>query len=303
MTDNTRELTSILTQDAASDDNGYGLLAITAQQAVLPRHLDEGIYAIQNADGGIEVVETKGYKQQREHDWHRMIDDTPEFIHRSVVVRDVDSLIDYLARNTEGEDIVEPEYGFGAGELELWADIDQRRITAILDGNNGLREHTATLQLRLSREWTEWAAVDGKLLKQAEFAQFLEDHISTIGHPAGGILLDVAQTLQATTSTQFKQQAILANGQRQFRWEETVEARAGQSGELQIPNELVLVLRPFQGSDPVQITARFRFQIREGVLTLGVKLAEPDLALEAAFAQVISDVQAQVPVHINHGIG
>lgn len=191
----------------------------------------------------------------------------------------------------------------GSGELELWADIDQRRITAILDGNNGLREHTATLQLRLSREWTEWANADGKLLKQAEFAQFLEDHISTIGHPAGGVLLDVAQTLQATTSTQFKQQAILANGQRQFRWEETVEARAGQSGELQIPNELVLVLRPFQGSDPVQITARFRFQIREGVLTLGVKLAEPDLALEAAFAQVISDVQAQVPVHINHGIG
>lgn len=71
MTDPTSELTSILTEEALHDDNGFALLAMTAQQAVLPRHLDEGIYAIQNADGGIEVVETKGYKQQREHDWHR----------------------------------------------------------------------------------------------------------------------------------------------------------------------------------------------------------------------------------------
>lgn len=313
MTDTNASLREIQGEDfmpegMLADNHGHALLAVTAQQAVMPRQIGEGIFAILNNDGGVEIVETAGYKQRRAHDWNMARADTPEFIHRQVTVSDVDSLVDYLAHNTGDDghydgDGVHAEYLHGCGELELWADIDRRTVKAILDGGKGLRKHTATLQLAISREWSEWASIDGKLLKQAEFAQFLEDHISTIGHPAGGILLDVAQTLQATTSTQFKQQAILANGQRQFRWEETVEARAGQSGELQIPNELVLVLRPFQGSDPVQITARFRFQIREGVLTLGVKLAEPDLALEAAFAQVISDVQAQVPVHINHGIG
>lgn len=303
MTTSTPELTAQFTEETLHDDNGYALLAMTAQQAVLPRRLEEGIYAIQDAEGAIQVVETAGYKQQRKHDWNRAHADTPEFIHRRVTVRDVDSLIDYLTRNTDNLADVGTGNTHGTGELELWADIDQRRITAIIDGLNGLREHTATLQLRLSREWTEWAAIDGKLLGQAEFAQFLEDHLSTIAEPDGGTLLDVAQTLQATTSTAFKQQAILANGQRQFRFEETVEARAGQSGELKIPSELTLVLRPFQGSEGVGIAARFRFQIREGRLSLGIKLAEPDRVLEEAFNLIVATVQNEVPVHINHGIG
>lgn len=310
MTDTNATLREIQGEDfipdsLLADDHGHALLAVTAQQAVMPREINEGVFAILNADGGVEIVETPGYKRQREHNWHRAHDaDTPEFIHRQVTVLDSDSLVNYLVRNTDSDELsVAQDYRHGAGELELWADIDRRTIKAILDGENGLRKHTATLQLKTSREWDEWAAIDGKLFKQAEFAQFLEDHISTIADPDGGTLLDVAQTLQATTSTVFKQQAILANGQRQFRWEETVDARAGQSGDLKIPSELTLVLRPFQGGGQTAIQARFRFQIREGVLSLGIKLAEPDRSLEASFQDVIDELQGQVPVRINHGVG
>ena len=160
---------------------------------------------------------------------------------------------------------------------------------------------TATLQLKKSREWTEWAAIDGKLLHQVEFAQFIEDHLSTIAEPDGATLLDICQTLQAHTSVAFKQQNILANGQRQFQWEETTEAKAGQKGDLKIPGELTLALRVFQGSVPIGMHARFRYQLREGVLRIGVKLAEPDTVLEDSFDEVIAAVQDQVPVHINHG--
>jgi uncharacterized protein YfdQ (DUF2303 family) len=285
-------------------DNGYALLAVTAQQAVMPRKLDEGVFAIRDANGGIKIVETDGYKEKREHDWQRAHSDVPEFVHRQVTVLDVDSLVNYLFRNTNSDELeVAQDNRHGSGELELWADIDRRTIKAIIDGSNGLRQHTATLQLKTSREWGEWAHVDGKLFKQADFAQFLEDHISTIAAPDGAILLDVAQTLQATTSTVFKQQAILANGQRQFRWEETIEARAGQYGDLKIPAELTLVLQPFQGAEKVAIQARFRFQIREGVLSLGIKLAEPDRAIEEAFDAVVRELQDQIPVRINHGVG
>ncbi|QXT62740.1 DUF2303 family protein [Tessaracoccus palaemonis] len=306
MTDtNATPLLEVLPQELLADDHGHALLAITAQQAVMPREIDEGVFAILNADGGVEIIETPGYKKQREHDWHRAhTADTPEFLHRQVTVLDVDSLVDYLAHNTGIDPSkVEDDNAHGSGELEMWADIDRRTIKAILDGGTGLRKHTATLQLKTSREWDEWAQVDGKLFKQAEFAQFLENHISTIAEPDGGTLLDVAQTLQATTSTVFKQQAILANGQRQFRWEETVDARAGQSGDLKIPSELTLVLRPFQGSEPIALLARFRFQIREGVLSLGIKLAEPENAIEEAFGVLVNQLQTQVPVRINHGVG
>lgn len=289
--------------DADQSAEIAALLTHTAQQAVLPRKLDEGIYAILNPEGGVEVVETEGYRAQREQAWREKYSSTPRTIERSVTVLDVDSFIDYLARNTDGVDGVDVEYEHDAGSLELWADIDARTVKAYLDGIDGWRKHSATLQLKVSREWAEWAAVDGKLLTQVQMAEFIEDHISTIAEPAGAVLLDVTQTLQAHTNVAFKQQAILANGQRQFRWEETVEAKAGQSGNLTIPGELTLVLRPFQGSQPVPVIARFRYQVRDGGLSMGIKLAEPDKALEDAFAGVVGDVQASVPVHINHGRG
>ena len=129
------------------------------------------------------------------------------------------------------------------------------------------------------------------------------DHISSIGEPSGGILLDVVQTLTARTKVDFRSSTMLANGQRQFEFAETIEAKAGAKGTLAIPAELKLVLRPFQGSDPVVVTARFRYQISEGALALGVRLAEPQRVLEEAFDQIVAEVGVALPVRVNHGVG
>ncbi|MEN0072387.1 MAG: hypothetical protein AAGC63_15520, partial [Propionicimonas sp.] len=176
MTDHTDITDPAVVLEGGVQDRGYALLTVTAQQAVLPRKLDEGVYAILDADGGIQIRETDGYAQQRIHDWERARSDKPEFIHRQVTLLNVDSFIDYLATNTYGADaisdrkladhpfIVGDGYALGTGGLELWADIDARTIKAILDGYDGLRKHTATLQLKTSREWGEWMAIDGKLV-------------------------------------------------------------------------------------------------------------------------------------------
>lgn len=296
-----------------SEDATPAIIAQLSQQAVLPRQLEEGIYAILDADGAVQIIETAGYQQTRERNWEHENADGPTQVERDVVVQDVPSFLHYLTRNTVhfdpselarvGATEVGPSAGYahGKGSLEVWANIDARKVTGILDGVDGWRNHACTLQLRLSREWVEWAAIDGKLLKQAEFAQFIEDNLSTIAEPDGAKLLDICQTLRANTSVQFKSQTILANGQRQLRYEETVEAKAGQKGDLTIPGELTLVLRPFQGSAGVPITARFRFQIRDGVLTMGVKLAEPDMALEDAFDAIVRQVADGVPVPVLYG--
>lgn len=303
--------TTIDLNDISDQAETSAIVAALAQQAALPKALDEGIYAILDADGAVQIVETAGYEQQREHDWAQAHSDRPEFIHRAVTLLDVDSFIDYLTANTfENAPEEEIEHAVGSrfvhannGHLELWADIDARTIRAILDGYDGLRKHTATLQLKIAREWAEWAHIDGKLLGQVEFAQFIEDHLSTIAQPDGAQLLDICQTLEATKSAVFKQQHILASGQRTFRHEEQIEGKAGVKGDLTIPGELTLVLRPFQGSDPIPITARFRFRPDSEGLRLGVKLAEPDRVLEEAFALIVGDVQGRVPVHVNNGRG
>jgi hypothetical protein len=299
MTDPTNTA-ALRSADQLADDRGYGLLTLTAQQAVLPRKLEEGVYALLGADGAVTIRETDGYAQKRRHDWERAHDDRPEFVHRNVTVLDVPSFLDYLGRYS-GDDLTAGDYLVNLGALEVWADVDGRKITGILDGLNGLRKHTAMLSLKTSREWDEWAAVDGKLLDQQEFAQFIEDHISTIAEPDGARLIDICETLTGTTNAQWKSQHLGANGQRRFVWEEQVEAKAGQKGNLDVPTELALVLRPFQGSEAVAIAARFRYRMQEGHLRLGVKLAEPQRRLEQAFDLICDEVQAGVPVRVNHG--
>ena len=187
------------------------------------------------------------------------------------------------------------------GEGMTLSDIDNATVLGVIDGVDGWRRQQVTLRLRKSREWGEWMGVDGKLFTQHEFAEFIEDHLSTIAEPDGAKLLDICQTLQATKGVNFKSQTILASGQRQLRYEETVEAKAGQKGDLMIPDTLTLVVRPFQGSDPVAITARFRFRLNDGALRLGVKLAEPERVLEEAFDRIVADVANGVPVPVLFG--
>ncbi|MBB1512006.1 DUF2303 family protein [Tessaracoccus sp. MC1627] len=273
-----------------------------AQEAVQPHELEDGnLYAVRNADGGIVLLRTPGYDRAVTQ---LAAQTSPDQIRRSITVRDASSLIDYLDANTiNGGEAVGTDHRHGVGRLELWADIDRRTIKAVLDGNDGHRVHTATLELRHSIEWTEWTSIDGKLVDQLAFAQFIEDHLSSIGAPDGAKLLEICQTLEARTKVDFKSSELLANGQRKFKYDETTEAKAGQKGDLTIPAELTLVLRPFQGSEPVAILARFRYRLDGGQLRLGIKLAEPSKALEVAFNQIVDEVQASVPVRVNHGVG
>ncbi|WIY84310.1 DUF2303 family protein [Propionimicrobium sp. PCR01-08-3] len=285
------------------EDNAYAmpnptptLIASLAQQAANPRLLEEGVYSVLDADGAVQIVETSGYQ----HDRKESESPAPRRIKRTMIVRDVESLLDAIASSTNTEK-TEQSIGEGRGWLEVWADIDRRTVTAITDGVDGWREHRIRLELRHSAEWEDWVDIDGKLLDQVPFSEFVEDHMSSIAHPDGAQLLDICQTLQAHTGVAFKQQSILANGQRAFQWEETVEAKAGQKGDLSIPNELTLALRPFQGSEPVAITARFRFRPASDGLRLGVRLVETPRIVEEAFDDMVAEVSASIPVAVRFG--
>ena len=278
-------------------------VASLAQQAALPMELREGVYAIVDASGDTKIVETPGYQQKRERDWVRENSSTPHEIYAARNVRDVASFLLYLGRNTGDpeESTVEAFPAFGAGNLEVWADLERRSITAVLDGLDGWARHSVTLGLTISREWAEWATIDGKLLEQQELAEFVEDHLTTIGHPDGALLLDVCQSLQATVGATFKAANRLQSGERALVWEEQIEASAGRKGDVKIPEELTLVLRPFDGSDPVAVRASFRFRLRQGDLRLGVKLLEADRILDDAFDQITREIANALPVPVYRG--
>lgn len=280
------------TAPADMPEGTAAMVAHLAQQAAAPWQLEDGeLYAVVN-DGRLELLPTPKFTEASEV--------VPRRVERHVTVYDVPSLIAYLGATTDGED-GKPGFGslYNEGLLEVWAGPEY--IVAIIDGGDGWRRHRATLPITHSPEWREWAAINGKMLRQEELAQFVEDHLSNIAEPDGAALLDICQTLQAKTDVAFKSQTVLANSQRQFRYEETIDAKAGKKGNLTIPTELVLALRPYEGTEPVAVRARFRFQLRDGRLSLGVRLVEPGRVLEAAFDQVVAQVQADLPAPILRG--
>lgn len=283
--------------------DAVALVQNTAQRAILPRRLEEGIYALTASDGSLQIIETPGYEQEREHDWNVRHADKPERVERQVTLLDVPSFLAYLTANTfnDGES-PGPEFSWGTGTLEVWADVDRGTVTATLDGLDGWRNHAATLRLQKSREWLEWESIDGKLLKQDEFAEFIEDHLSTIGDPNGALLLEIAQTLSGTVGAKFSGKTILKDGSRSVHWEEHTEAAVGAKGDLKIPDQLTLVLRPFQGSQPVVVPARFRFRpIQGGGILIGVKMNEPERLLEDTFSMVVDEVRENLPVPVLNG--
>lgn len=276
------------------------LIQASAQRSILPRHLEEGIHAIVDADGAINIVETPGYRQQRRKAWKDRNAPTPDRVRGHSTVFDVRSFIAYLVGTTTMDGDNAFEVGskpiHNEGDLEVWASIDHGTVTAIINGGNGWRDHKVTLQLKQSREWAEWLRIDGKLLDQEEFAMFVEDHLSNIAAPDGALLLEICQTLQGTVGAKFAGKQILKDGSRTIHWEETTEASAGAKGDLKIPDSLILALRPYQGSSPVRIDARFRFRpIQGGGIKIGVKLAEPDRVLEEAFNETVQQVDELVP--------
>lgn len=250
-----------------------------AQTAVDPYLVDTGLY-ITPAGDTIDLraeLETQHAHPNRKTGQH--------------TVTDVPSLVGYIAKH-------------GLPQSELWGNADRGTIRAVINAHNGTDmgggndghgiaewgDHTATLQLRHTPDWTEWTSRDGKLMRQTEFAEFIEDHLPNFVTPSGADMLELAQTFQATTRVDFDSSQRLKSGETQIAYKESTEAAAGKKGTIAIPDTFTLGLQVYERADAYRIDARFRYRIDGGQLALGYKLTRPRDVLLAAFDGIADDV-------------
>lgn len=140
-------------------------------------------------------------------------------------------------------------------------------------------------------EIMEGRHANGKMMPQGAFAEHIEDGLDEIADDGAAMMLELAQTFHANTGVAFKSSTILASGQRQIQYEETTTAKAGQKGDITIPQEFVIGLAPFEGSDAYRVRARFRFAVRDGSLSIGYKLARPhDTLKPRGFFELVESV-------------
>lgn len=248
------------------------VVADLARQAASTETLDPGsVLAAPAEDGRVYVVDTDAYA------------DSPRHIEAKRVVGDAESFVQYVTKH-----VID-------GHTEVYADVPSSSVVAVLDshdaGQGGWQKHTARLELRKTKSWEAWEKVDGQLLPQTEFAEFIEQQALDVRSPETAVLIEIAQSFQAKTSVDFEGGERLDSGQVRLEYKETVTAKAGQKGHIDIPTELELLLRPYIGGPVYVVVARFRYRLRGSQLGLGVVLTRPTEILDAAFADIVTEIR------------
>lgn len=171
-------------------------------------------------------------------------------------------------------------------EPVLIGDEPALRIVAVLNdpqqGKPAWGDYRVVAQLRRTHEWRAW--IDGQgLHPQEEFAQFVEDHLEDISAPPAADMLELAQTFQAHTSARFQRASMLASGRVSITYDEDQDVKAGTTGQIEIPREFEIVVKPFVGSAPYRVRARLRYRVGRGDLQLGWVLNQVDAVERQAF--------------------
>jgi uncharacterized protein YfdQ (DUF2303 family) len=275
-----------LTDTTLRSTEGDGVRAIidTAQQAAAPAELEIGKVYLARTATGVQKIDLTGAEYLSK----------PTRKTGTTTVRDAPSFVTLWDKHSD--------------ELasEVYADADRLTITAVLDADSADAPnwggHRLTLALRETDAWKAWAANDGHLIGQEDFAEFIEDHLPEILKPAAAEMLEIAQSISGTVKADFAGGVRLATGQRQLQYTETVTAKAGQKGTLVIPEVFTIGLLPFEGlTEGYQINARFRYRIEGSTLRMGYKLDRPQDSRATAFQDVVKAISEQITVPILNG--
>ena len=214
--------------------------------------------------------------------------DTPRRKTGVYKVHDADSLVAYVDKH-------------GDDESEVWADTVAFKIVGVLNAHEGDRsnqasagrfeDHRVEYGVLFTEAWKKWTKYDGQLLDQQSFAELIEERAIDVVGPSGAEMLEVAQTFKATVGVHVESSTRLSTGQRQFKFHEEIDGKAGKTGQLEIPETFTLGLQPFEGADAFKVTARLRYRMNDGVLRMGYKLERPEDIIRTAFLSVVDKVR------------
>lgn len=187
----------------------------------------------------------------------------------------------------------------------LYGDPDKGTFVAVFDDNSecrltGWREHIARFTATESIEWKTWAESNKKPMKQADFAQFIEDNLVDIIEPESAHILEVSRSLQAKKAGNFSSALRLDNGDVQFTYEDKTEASAGK-GQLKVPEKFVIAIPVYQGGPAYKIEARLRYRISEGALMMWYDLLRPHKSKEHALTEINEQIEIGTELQIFAG--
>lgn len=158
-------------------------------------------------------------------------------------------------------------------------------------------EHSAEFIVTYSDRWKTWDGKNKQNMTQRQFAEFVEDNTVDFVSPSGGDMLDIAKTLHAEQSSNFKSGIRLENGDVSLAYEKTTIGKAGQRGDLEIPSVFQIQVPILEGEPSRLVDIRLRYELVEGKLTFNIEIIRRTALLEevrrSIFATIANEVKIQ----------
>ena len=214
-------------------------------------------------------------------------DELPSRAEMTMDLENVESFLAYVKKFKTPDTMLFANRKYGG----IQAIFDYHQPTQ--DGTKpGFMSHRCTLKPALTPEWLAWVGCNGKKMTQDPMIEFLESWNQNIWKPDAATILEVASSIEATKACTFKSVKRLSNGQREFTYNESINA-TGQSklGAIVIPEMCSLSLTRSFGQNATIMEARFRYRIEEGHLILWYDLVKLAEAEQEAFEDLCDQIK------------
>ncbi|EKE68720.1 DUF2303 family protein [Oceanibaculum indicum] len=215
------------------------------------------------------------------------------------------------------------------GEHSALFAIDDRKAPQLIsvinynqagfDGAPEHADHRGHYHFPLSDEWKAWDAVNGRMLEQGEFAEFIEDRIGDVtaapteaadpsfakgrsdgegqrssnladlqkllgGTWAGqSTLMDMSRGMKINEAARVKQATNLQTGEVQVQYE--TEHKDQDGAPVKVPNMFLIIIPVFHNGPLYRIAVRLRYRLREGRISWAMQMYRPDLVFDDAFKE------------------
>lgn len=210
-------------------------------------------------------------------------DRLPEFTEANPKLQDAASLINYCTR-------------MKSGDIVIFANVEQNTIAAFMDYSASdctlHHKNRATLLLEQTPEFKAFVAATGRPMKQAAFAQFIEDNSKSFESPSGADLLEIANHIEVARTGEYKGKIDRTSSSFAFSYtEENVS-----TGKCEVPREFKILVPIYVGGESYRFIAKLRYSIQDGKLNLWFDLMYFDETRRKAFDDYVRSIEGALGV-------
>jgi len=200
------------------------------------------------------------------------------------------------AHHTELESFVDHVKRFAGDHSAIFADVDALTLTAVFNyhpsgaeqGNAAWCDHRAVYECPLSDRWKLWTEMSGKMLRQEQFAQFIEDNLEDLTsseegeeYPSPIDVLEMARKLQLHTKGVFSRRVDARTGAYELVCKEETQAV-----NTSIPRAFMIAIPVFEAGELWRCEARMRCRVDTGFPMLGFEVHRHAEIVREAFTEV-----------------